>query len=1051
MSLLRGFILAIFCSASGFIQASLLETPIRIAETKKNQIASGSNVRSLIVFSNYLYFFADDSFGDNALWRLGRASNNLEKIYSFGIDEEGGQIAATDTLLFFTSESGDLWVYNREQSKSTLLIRNWGAVIIDNISLLGDGVIFSVSHTHRTEVWVSDGTESGTYQIKEIFNSISTSIAKSPIFSGDFPPRYPELSSFTKVNEMIYFLAENTIHGTELWLSDGTETGTKMVKDIVPGEKSSSPSSLTKFGDVVIFFAKDEDGKPALWKSDGTALGTVVVKDFSGISGKVSPSLIVNVDKRVYFKLNINTKPSEFSLLGSIHDELWVSDGTTGGTERVKQFGSYKDKRSQQFSFLDLIKGKLYFNARSDHSFLSGMWRSDGTPEGTVEIETLEYGIDACNDVYQRIDKRLYYSFADKSAQTGSCIAGFDHYIRGEEFTFFDGKMFFVNAVDSNERNALWHTDGTEAGTDIAAVTNFQYSAGKKGYTKYFLESEAIDEQFYFVGSENVNHELMVTNGTEKGTYVIKDIFPGERSSYPKFLTKHKSYIYFRARDDVYGSELWRSDGTAEGTNIVKDINLNKSALPSELISTDDYLYFTAIDVEHGRELWRTDGTVEGTKLVKDFIQGEKSSNPNILGSINNRVLVSLNNSRELWAANDIGKATQLLNISSRLPENNIKDFTIAGRHAYFWTDYNYSKGMPPQLWVTDGTTSGTQVIAENLKGRLTSLTPVGDKLYYVVNGSIGGAKLWGTDGTKDGTYEIKPEDGEFGYFTKLISSGSSLYFGGSIVSSIDSKEMLIKIDTITNGLHLLGFTFGKPYEAYGLNDRLYFYKDKEGALWVTGGTEYDSNLLVTDSLGDVYTVNHIVVENSLILFNRNQDGTREIVRIDGDKALTKAFVGEFTNFVEMKVNYSSSHVYFYTEKHAGDLDLWAFAYKEIASNDENVSPMPSEAEETSENTQGGFLDDESSEAVLEESPTIIISDVTNINSSEQQTRSPDVSSPEVVVAEDESVQTISSDVSENEQRNEPGGGGGQLGAFLMLVLLLAIVRRYRCNLRQLF
>ena len=68
--------------------------------------------------------------------------------------------------------------------------------------------------------------------------------------------------------------------GTELWKSDGTESGTVLVEDINPGG-SSFPQYLTNVAGTLFFFANDGNSGQELWKSDGTATGTVLVKDDS--------------------------------------------------------------------------------------------------------------------------------------------------------------------------------------------------------------------------------------------------------------------------------------------------------------------------------------------------------------------------------------------------------------------------------------------------------------------------------------------------------------------------------------------------------------------------------------------------------------------------------------------------------------------------------------------------------------------------------------------------------------------------------------------------
>jgi ELWxxDGT repeat protein len=81
--------------------------------------------------------------------------------------------------------------------------------------------------------------------------------------------------------ERAFFSAHDGKHGRELWVSDGTAAGTRMVKDIRPGATGSQPDTLTRVGSRVYFTANDGRRGRELWVSDGTAAGTHVVKDLT--------------------------------------------------------------------------------------------------------------------------------------------------------------------------------------------------------------------------------------------------------------------------------------------------------------------------------------------------------------------------------------------------------------------------------------------------------------------------------------------------------------------------------------------------------------------------------------------------------------------------------------------------------------------------------------------------------------------------------------------------------------------------------------------------
>src|SRR5262249_8795129 len=118
---------------------------------------------------------------------------------------------------------------------------------------------------------------------------------------------------------------------------------------------------------------------------------------------------------------------------------------------------------------------------------------------------------------------------------------------------------------------------------------------------------------------------------------LVKDIKPGGEGSLPASLTVVNGILFFSADDGVNGRELWRSDGTAAGTYMVK-IASEFGSNPENLINFNGTLLLTAIrgpGLDNDRERWRSDGTAAGTYLVKDIFPGTSSDPMNPGGSSN--------------------------------------------------------------------------------------------------------------------------------------------------------------------------------------------------------------------------------------------------------------------------------------------------------------------------------------------------------------------------------------------------------------------------------
>ena len=153
----------------------------------------------------------------------------------------------------------------------------------------------------------------------------------------------------------------------------------------------------------------------------------------------------------------------------------------------------------------------------------------------------------------------------------------------------------------------------------------------------------AVGNTLYFRASDGTNGiELWKSDGTASGTVMVKDINSGSSNSGPDYLTVIGNTLYFRADDGTNGVELWKSDGTESGTVMVKNINSGSgSSIPTYLTAVGNTLYFRAFDGTNGIELWKSDGTASGTAMVQDIYSGSSSSGPAYLTAIGNTLYFS--------------------------------------------------------------------------------------------------------------------------------------------------------------------------------------------------------------------------------------------------------------------------------------------------------------------------------------------------------------------------------------------------------------------------
>jgi len=164
-----------------------------------------------------------------------------------------------------------------------------------------------------------------------------------------------------------------------------------------------------------------------------------------------------------------------------------------------------------------------------------------------------------------------------------------------------------------------------------------------------FFVARRIENRHYGPG-----RELWKSDGTEEGTVLVKDIWPGRRNSDPHSLTVVGDILFFNASDSTHGIELWRSDGTEDGTVLVRDIDPGyNGAFPRHLTDVQGTLFFSAYDTLHGFELWRSDGTEGGTQRITDLRLGVEGSEPEELTPADGVLFFSADDGvhgQELWS-----------------------------------------------------------------------------------------------------------------------------------------------------------------------------------------------------------------------------------------------------------------------------------------------------------------------------------------------------------------------------------------------------------------
>jgi len=407
------------------------------------------------------------------------------------------------------------------------------------------------------------------------------------VYPGPSGSRGSAADDLTESGGLLFFPAEDGATGFELWSSDGTETGTVLVKDIDPGPSPSFPSHLTNSGRTLFFSAHHCASRtPCLWKSDGTETGTVLVKD-------IRPSSLADIDGTLYL----------FADDGTTGYELWKSDGTPAGTVLVKDINPGPDGSGSNVGVG--FGGKLFFAA--DDGTGTGLWRSDGTEAGTVLVKEVVPGSLAV------VGETLFFNGYDGMTQglwmsdgTAAGTAPVKEGISASGLVEVGGALLFW-ADDGVTGRELWRSDGTPAGTMLVKDIN----PGPNGSISVGRTLSAIGGTLFFQAQDGLTgFELWKSDGTAAGTVLVKDINPGPADGIPLSFVNDMlavgNTLFFRGDDGTTGKELWTSDGMAAGTVLVEDINPGPGDgfRVSLFGAVGHNLFFRADDGTTGSEMW---------------------------------------------------------------------------------------------------------------------------------------------------------------------------------------------------------------------------------------------------------------------------------------------------------------------------------------------------------------------------------------------------------------------------------------------------------------
>ncbi|MEO0461207.1 MAG: hypothetical protein AAF219_10215 [Myxococcota bacterium] len=404
-----------------------------------------------------------------------------------------------------------------------------------------DGVLFNADDGDSTgglSLWISGGTENTTVMLApDVLITFSRRSAQPIMFEGEQ-----------------YFVAMDSNDDTELWKTNGTRAGTKRVADIEPNG-TSSPFALRVVNDHLLFFAETVREGIELWRTDGSEEGTELVLD-------ISPGTTSSVDRFTSL-----TSVGDYAAFSADDDrngiEPWVSDGTPEGTRILKDIAE-GESSSRPGSFAAITFGEGTDRSETSIFFIAAngrLYSTDGTSESTVEIEG---GSGLITPRYRVVDDELFI------------VEGASNQLKRLRVVR-DGRLQTLAQRGCESGVQIERVGGplvTERGLLFTIGWCF-FLHDDSGTSKLDLEiPNPLNTVFSTIGETPL--AMPITRG---GSFRVADnelsdwiTLPSGGVSQPS-IGRMGDTLFFAAFERESGNELWKTDGTVDGTEQVADIN----------------------------------------------------------------------------------------------------------------------------------------------------------------------------------------------------------------------------------------------------------------------------------------------------------------------------------------------------------------------------------------------------------------------------------------------------------------------------------------------
>ncbi|MDQ2720230.1 MAG: T9SS type A sorting domain-containing protein [Bacteroidota bacterium] len=547
---------------------------------------------------------------------------------------------------------------------------------------------------------------------------------------------------------------------------------------------------------------------------------------------------------------------------------LWRSDGTAQGT--------YEIKDSINPVNITVSNGKIFFFGQSTGAI--GLWSCDGTSEGTFHIfDPVRENLmrDPTPGNLTDVNGTLYFTVSNTSGvgnlwKSDGTIAGTILVYTFERSSVMNPQVNFSNFTSAynklyfGENSYIWVSDGTSSGT---------YATTIAGHTLTPRSSNISDSLLYFLGSDS-STRVWVYNVKEGNATIVKGV---NNIAIGDNIVNVSGTLYFTGyahqTENLYKYDTYADTGVAlvkaepPGSYGFYDSHI------SNVTNINGSLFYNLYDAQNNKnQLWKTDGTIIGNTLLKDNVLFDTMVNVN--GTCFAQAVDSVHGN-ELWKSDGTANGTVL--VKDIFPGENSsspQSLTNVNGSLLFSAEDN-SHGI--ELWKSDGTDSGTFLL-KDINQRATDdahpdfFIPFRNVLLFSATDGKKGYQLWKSDGTEAGTTVIS-DSIYASYLNGIPNDKNEFYFFGSTTSGLSG---LFKTDATANGTALVKDFTGTDIDTYfdpffSGSELTYFIVSHHSSagyeLWRTDGTDANT-FAIKKGISDFQTA----FLGNTFFFNVNND-----------------------------------------------------------------------------------------------------------------------------------------------------------------------------------